>query len=84
MYSTTFRRSLVSANTLQLTIGAGAAIEDRLHVLDFLAALELVEHIVHEVEVFENQLALGQLLLAAEIDQHAVEAVAGRRATCSP
>ena len=45
-------------------------------VVDLVAAAEFVDDVVDEGEVFEDELARGDFLLFAEVDQLAVEAVA--------
>ena len=45
----------------ELALGAVAPFEHGPDVFDFAPAIELVEHVVHELEVFEHQL-LGRAL----------------------
>src|SRR5213594_4155634 len=59
----------------ELAIGPGAVPQDLMDVIDFLTRIQLIDDVVDELEVFEDQIPLGHLFLAAEIDEHAVEAV---------
>src|SRR5436190_8077384 len=43
----------------ELAIGPGAVSQDLMDVIDFLARIQLIDDIVDELEVFEDQLALG-------------------------
>src|SRR6187402_2416260 len=61
----------------QLPVGAGAMLENPADVVDLVAAAQLVDDVVDELEVFEDEFALGHLALAAEVDELAVDAVAG-------
>ena len=56
----------------------------QLDVLDLLAAAELVDHVVDELEHLAEQLADGHLALLAEVDQLARRCRSAPRATCSP
>src|SRR5262245_13082539 len=67
-------RGLIGA---ELPIGACAVLEDPSDVLDLLPAVQLVHDVVHEIEVFEDEVALGDLALEPEVDEHSVDAVAG-------
>src|SRR5436190_24081140 len=57
---------------LELPIGAGALGEDGVDVVERLAAAELVDHVVHELEQFDRQLAHRHLAALAEVDEQAV------------
>src|SRR6266545_3916774 len=66
-------RRLVDA---QLSVGAGAVVQDPLDACDFLPRAELVDHVVHELEHFARELAKRNFLLLAEVDQLALDAIA--------
>src|SRR5688572_22180253 len=61
----------------ELTIGAGALRQHRMHVVDRVPAPELVEHVVDEPEQLERQIAHRHLGALAEVDQLSLEAPAG-------
>ena len=60
----------------ELAVGAGAGLEDCADAVDGFAAAELVDLGIDEGQVLFNQVAQGDFLLLAEIDELAVEAVA--------
>ncbi len=60
----------------QLAVGAGPLVQDRVDVLGLGADPQLVEDIVQQLEQLRYQLANGSLLLLAEVDQPALDAVA--------
>src|SRR5712664_2597347 len=59
----------------QLVVGGGAAIEDRVNVLDLFPRAEIVEHVVDKLQQLANQIFGGNFLLFAKIDHHAVQTV---------
>src|SRR3984893_16924597 len=63
---------------LHLPFRAGAVRQNFSHVLDLPPAVELVNHIVDELEQLHGKLAHRYFLALAEVDQLAVEAPAGR------
>ncbi len=60
----------------ELAVGAGAGGEDFADAVDGFAAAEFVDYGVDEGEIFLDEVALGDFLLAAEVDERAIEAVA--------
>src|SRR5438477_8447376 len=63
----------------ELAVGAGALVQDTEGVLDFLAATELVHHVVDEpLDQLADQGARRELDFLAEVDELAVEPVATR------
>src|SRR5207237_5521327 len=63
---------------LQLAIGARPLSQNCAHVLRRLAASQLVEHILEEVEQLDREIAHWHLLAAAEINQLTVDPPARR------
>jgi len=61
----------------ELAVGAGAVAEHFVDVGDFFAAAEFVDDVVDEVEVFKEEVFEGDFDLFAEVDEFAIEAVAG-------
>ena len=84
MCRTTAFRSPVSLNTASCRSALVPSLQDRVHVLDRLAALQLVDHVVHELEQLERELPHRHFGALAEVDQLAVDAPTAPRATCSP
>ena len=64
------------AEDFQLAVGTRSLLEHGVDVADFTPASEFVEDVVDEGEVLEDQFARGDLLLLAEVNHLAVEAVA--------
>ena len=62
---------------LNLPVGAGAVGEDLLHVVHLGAGAEFIHHVINEFEQLVDEVAGGDLLLFAEIDHLALDAVAG-------
>src|SRR5216684_1270972 len=60
----------------KLAFGAGALVENGVHVLDGAAAAEVVDHVVDEGEQLDGKVAHGHFGLLAEIDELAFDAVA--------
>src|SRR6266851_4916928 len=60
----------------KLALGAGALVENGVHVLDGAAAAEVVDHVVDEGEQLDGKVAHGHFGLLAEIDELAFDAVA--------
>ena len=60
------------------SLGAATTLEHGADVLDFAPAIQLIDHIVHEFEIFEHQLARRHFLLLPEVDHLAFETVARR------
>src|SRR5580698_2631917 len=59
----------------QLTIGAGAHLQNLANIGDFFVTIELIDDFGNEVEIFENQFALGYFHLLPEVDEFAIKAV---------
>ena len=77
MYSNHLLQILRLLEDLELALGTATVLQHRVDVFDLAAAVEFVEHIVHELEILEHQLARRHFLFLAEVDQLAVQAVAG-------
>src|SRR5260370_8402245 len=60
----------------KLALGAGALVENGVHVLDGAAAAEVVDHVVDEGEQLDGKVAHGHFGLLAEIDELTLDAVA--------
>jgi hypothetical protein len=52
-----------------LPVRAGAHLHNLADVFDFFAAIEFVEHVIDEGEIFFDEIALGNFHLLAEVDQ---------------
>src|SRR5438132_13200788 len=63
------------AEYAQLAVRAAPLLEQGIHVADLLSGAELVDDIVNELDQLQCQVAHGHLLLLAEVDQAALEAV---------
>src|SRR6476646_404653 len=57
----------------ELAVGAGAVLEDRVHVVDVLPAPQRVHHVVDERQQLEREIEPRHFGLLAEVDQAAVE-----------
>ena len=62
----------------KLAVGARTMVENPADVLDFVPAVQLVQHVVHELQILENQVPLRHLGLTAEVDQLPIDPVARR------
>src|SRR5713226_178660 len=60
----------------KLALGAGALVENGVHVLDGAAAAEVVDHVVDEGEQLDGKVAHRHFGFLAEIDELAFDAVA--------
>src|SRR5262249_30279994 len=60
----------------ELLIGRGAAVEDSVNVLDFLARTEWVEDFVNKFEEFADQVFYRDFLLLSEVEKQPIKAVA--------
>src|SRR3954470_15416529 len=59
----------------ELAVGSGAVLQDVVHVSNFFATIEFIYDVVHELEIFKDEIALGDLTFFAEVDQLAADAV---------
>src|SRR5580704_9389298 len=71
-----FEVALAFFEDLELAIGAGAGLEDRANTIDGFAAAQFIDNRIDQGEIFLDQIAQRNLLLLAEVDELAVEAVA--------
>ena len=83
MSRTTALRSPVCAIDRELPIGAGALAQHRMHVLDRPAALQVVHHVVDELEQLEGEVAHRHFLRACRSRSACRRCPSAPRATCS-
>ena len=63
-----------------MPLRAGAALDDRAHVLDLLARPELVDDVVDELEQLLEEIGIRDFALRAEIDEKSANAPPRRAA----
>src|SRR3954468_495271 len=59
----------------QLAVCAGTVLQHAVNVSDFFPAIEFVDHIIHKLEIFEDEIAFADLTLLAEVDELAADTV---------